>query len=87
MHGPVRKYNAAAPVPFDTIRGPIRDGTEVTFLTPNRTASTGITVQSALYHKENKALALDLTFAPLFAWFSLYRLLKTCTSGQEYRRH
>lgn len=52
------------------------------FLTPNWTPSTDITSSNSSYHKENKSVTLDLIFASIFAWFSLYRLWKTCSFGQ-----
>jgi hypothetical protein len=82
MQRPVLSVCFPAPVPFDTSRGPKGDSTEDTFLTLNDLPSTAITSFEAPYLIENRWLDVNLTFAVVFAPFSLYSLWKTCTFVQ-----
>jgi hypothetical protein len=82
MQRPVLTVYFPAPVPFDTSRGPKGDGTEDTFLALNDFPSTAITSNETPYPIENRWLDVNLTFAGVFAPFSLYSLWKTCTFVQ-----
>jgi hypothetical protein len=82
MQRPVLSVCFPAPVLFDTSRGPKGDGTEDTFLALNDCSSTSITSSGTPYLIENRWLDANLTFAVVFAPFSLYSLWKTCTFVQ-----
>jgi hypothetical protein len=82
MQRPVLRFCFPAPVPFDTSGGPKGDGTEDTFLASNDFPSTYITRFETPYLFENRWFDVALTFAVVFAPFSLYLLWKTCTFVQ-----
>ena len=82
MQRPVLTFCFPAPVPFDTSGGPKGDGTEDTFLALYDSSSTYITRFETPYLFENRWFDVALTFAVVFAPFSLYSLWKTCTFVQ-----